>query len=143
MNNNHEMLSVVNSIEDLIQHINERQKSIRKYNLGKKKVSNFQLGEGYVLSEIKQYLEHLEKREETHKHLIPNLQSWKDRHSVTITELEKQLENYLKLQKEVQLGIERVWSIDSYDYSTNPYDVKERSEIIEQVFYKIGKKWID
>ena len=60
-----------------------------------------------------------------------------------ITELEKRLENYLKLQKEVQLGIERVWSIDSYDYSTYPYDVKERSEIIEQVFYKIGKKWID
>jgi len=60
----------------------------------------------------------------------------------TITELETQLEEYRKLQSEVKLGIERVWSIDSYDYSTNPYDVKERSEIIEEIFYKIGNEWI-
>jgi len=60
-----------------------------------------------------------------------------------ITELETQLQEYRKLQSEVHLGIERVWSIDSYDYSTNPYDVKERSEIIERVFYKIANKWID
>jgi len=53
-----------------------------------------------------------------------------------------QLEEYRKLQSEVHLGIERVWSIDSYDYSTNPYDVKERSEIIEEIFYKIGNEWI-
>lgn len=60
-----------------------------------------------------------------------------------ITELENELESYRKLQSELQLGIERVWSIDSYDYSTNPYDVKERSEIIEEVFYKIANQWID
>ncbi len=53
-----------------------------------------------------------------------------------------QLEEYRKLQSEVWKGIERVWSIDSYDYSTNPYDVKERSKLIEEIFYKIGKKWI-
>ena len=57
--------------------------------------------------------------------------------------LEQELKEYRKLQSEVHLGIERVWSIDSYDYSTNPYDVKERSEIIERVFYKIANKWID
>jgi len=59
-----------------------------------------------------------------------------------ITELETQLQEYQKLQSEVKLGIERVWSIDSYDYSNNPYDVKERSEIIEEIFYKIGNEWI-
>jgi hypothetical protein len=60
-----------------------------------------------------------------------------------ISLLENQLKEYYKLQGEVHLGIERVWSIDSYDYSNNPYDVKERSEIIEEIFYKIGKEWID
>lgn len=53
-----------------------------------------------------------------------------------------ELESFRKLQSEVHLGIERVWNIDSYDYSNNPYDIKERSEIIEEIFYKIGNEWI-
>ena len=55
----------------------------------------------------------------------------------------QELKEYRKLKSEVHKGIERVWSIDSYDYSINPYDVKERSEIIEEVFYKVANEWID
>lgn len=83
----------------------------------------------------------------------------------TITELETQLESYRKLQSEVHKGIERVWSIDNtlspspedYDLylnhlKRNPFSDdeqnkvsqlnKERSEIIEEIFYKIGNEWI-
>ena len=60
-----------------------------------------------------------------------------------IKELEEQLKDYKKLQSEVHKDIERVWSIDSYDYSHNPYDIKERKEIIERVFYKVANEWLD
>ena len=76
-----------------------------------------------------------------------------------------QLESYRKLQSEVHLGIERVWSIDNTlspspedldkyidDLMRNPFSDdeqnkvsqlnKERSEIIEEIFYKIGNEWI-
>lgn len=79
--------------------------------------------------------------------------------------LETQLESFRKLQSEVHLGIERVWSIDNtlspspedYDLyinhlNRNPFSDdeqnkvsqlnKERSEIIEEIFYKIGNEWI-
>jgi hypothetical protein len=86
---------------------------------------------------------------ERHEHKIEmmdkEIQVWidisKDK-DYKISLLENQLKEYYKLQGEVHLGIERVWSIDSYDYSNNPYDVKERSEIIEEVFYKIANEWI-
>jgi hypothetical protein len=80
--------------------------------------------------------------------------------------LEIQLSGYQKLQSEVHLGIERVWSIDTtlspspedYDLylnhlKRNPFSDdeqnkvaqlnKERSEIIEEIFYKIANQWID
>jgi hypothetical protein len=83
-----------------------------------------------------------------------------------IDELEIQLSEYQKLQSEVHKGIERVWSIDNtlspspedYDLylnhlKRNPFSDdeqnkvsqlnKERSEIIEEIFYKIGNEWID
>ena len=77
--------------------------------------------------------------------LEKDIQQWisfnKDKeHQIYV--LENELKDYRKLHSEVHKGIERVWSIDSYDYSTNPYDVKERSEIIEEIFYKIGNEWI-
>ena len=59
-----------------------------------------------------------------------------------------QLESYRKLQSEVHLGIERVWSIDNtFQYGrmfpTKQKELeKERSEIIEEIFYKIGNEWI-
>jgi hypothetical protein len=83
-----------------------------------------------------------------------------------IDELEIQLSEYQKLQSEVHKGIERVWSIDNI-LSPSPEDLdkyidhlmrnpfsedyqnqisklnKERSEIIEEIFYKIGNEWID
>jgi len=82
---------------------------------------------------------------ETITELESDIQQWisfnKDKeHQIHL--LEQELKEYRKLKSEVHKGIERVWSIDSYDYSTNPYDVKERSEIIEEVFYKIGNEWI-
>lgn len=65
--------------------------------------------------------------------------------------LKSQLENYCKLQSEVHKGIERVWSIDTYpslnsdggDEKLLKQINKERSEIIEEVFYKIANQWID
>jgi hypothetical protein len=55
----------------------------------------------------------------------------------------EQLEDYKKLQSEVHKDIERVWSIDSYTHFISTDDVKERSEIIERVFYKIANEWLD
>ena len=81
---------------------------------------------------------------ERHEHKIEIL-------SNKIDELEKQLESYSKLQSEVHFGIERVWSIDTYpSLNSDGGDTKllkklkkERSEIIEEIFYKIANQWID
>ena len=87
-------------------------------------------------------LEQLQKREETHKHIVPNLQAWRDRHADTIKE-------YDKLKSECHKDIEKVWMYDtSIDYSEKnrslaEKDSKERSKIIERVFYKIANEWID
>jgi hypothetical protein len=80
---------------------------------------------------------------ERHEHKIEIL-------SNKIDELEIQLSRYQKLQSEVHLGIERVWSIDTYPYTNIGNGdkkllkklEKERSEIIEEIFYKIGNEWI-
>ena len=86
-------------------------------------------------SNIKKMFEELEKQ-------IKTLETQVQKGKELISKLQNELKEYRKLQSEVHKGIERVWSIDSYDYSTNPYDVKERSEIIEEIFYKIGNEWI-
>jgi len=80
--------------------------------------------------------------------------------------LEQELKEYRKLKSELHKGIERVWSIDN-TLSPSPEDLdkytehlkrnpfsedyqnkvsqlnKERSEIVEEVFYKIANQWID
>ena len=92
----------------------------------------------------KDLISQLQKREETHKHIVPNLQAWRDRHADTIKE-------YDKLKSECHKDIERVWSIDTYpslnsdggDEKLLKQLKKERKEIIESVFYKIANKWID
>jgi len=65
--------------------------------------------------------------------------------------LEIQLSEYTKLKSEVHFGIERVWSIDTYpslnsdggDKKLLNQLKKERSEIIEEIFYKIANQWLD
>ena len=99
-----------------------------------------------IYKNIKERQEHkIEILSNKIEELEKDIQQWisfnKDKeHQIYL--LENELKEYRKLQSEVHKGIERVWSIDSYDYSTNPYDVKERSEIIEEIFYKIGNEWI-
>lgn len=66
-------------------------------------------------------------------------------------ELETELKEYRKLKSEVHKDIERVWSIDTYpslnsdggDKKLLKQLKKERSQIIEEVFYKVANKWID
>ena len=66
-----------------------------------------------------------------------------------IYQLEEELKEYRKLQSECHKDIERVWSIDttlspSDDQQNKVSELKkERSEIIEEIFYKIGNEWID
>ena len=99
-----------------------------------------------IYKNIKERQEHkIEILSNKIEELEKDIQQWisfnKDKeHQIYV--LENELKDYRKLHSEVHKGIERVWSIDSYDYSTNPYDVKERSEIIEEIFYKIGNEWI-
>ena len=68
-----------------------------------------------------------------------------------IKDLRNELEEYRKLKSEVHFGIERVWSIDTYpSLNSDGGDTKllkklkkERSEIIEEIFYKIANQWLD
>jgi hypothetical protein len=85
----------------------------------------------------------LNRKEESHKKELEKLAKEKSELYVENVLLKRQLKDYKNLQSEVHKDIERVWSIDSYNYSINPYDVKERSEIIERVFYKISNEWLD
>ena len=60
-----------------------------------------------------------------------------------------ELEEYRKLKSECHKDIEKVWMYDtSIDYSEKnrhlaEIQYKERSKIIERVFYKIANQWID
>ena len=58
-------------------------------------------------------------------------------------ELETELEEYRKLKSSVHKDIEKVWMYDSSFSLTPNEDIKERSELIEKVFYKIANQWID
>ena len=65
-------------------------------------------------------------------------------------ELMRELIDLQTLKTEVHYDIEKVWMYDtSMQYGVEKYrtlleaDSKERSKIIERVFYKIANKWID
>ena len=73
---------------------------------------------------------------ERHEHKIQIL-------SNIIEELETELEEYRKLKSSVHKDIEKVWMFDSSFSLTPNEDIKERSELIEKVFYKIANEWID
>ena len=73
---------------------------------------------------------------ERHEHKIQIL-------SNIIEELETELEEYRKLKSSVHKDIEKVWMFDSSFSLTPNEDIKERSELIEKVFYKIANQWID
>ena len=85
---------------------------------------------------------------DTIRELESDIQQWisfnKDKeHQIYL--LENELKEYRKLQSEVHKDIEMVWMFDSdSSFSLTPNeDIKERSELIEKVFYKIGNQWID
>ena len=68
---------------------------------------------------------------------------------MTVEQLQE-LEEYRKLKSETHRDIEKVWMYDtSMQYGVEKYrtlaeeDSKERSKIIERVFYKIANQWID
>ena len=92
-------------------------------------------------SNIKKMFEELEKQ-------IKTLETQVEKGKELISKLQNELKEYRKLQSEVHKGIERVWSIDStFQYGrmfpTKQKELKkERSEIIEEIFYKIGNEWI-
>ena len=52
----------------------------------------------------------------------------------------RMLKEYQDLQTSVHRDLEMVWQIDSS--GDNPEDAKERTEIIERVFYKIANEWL-
>lgn len=58
-------------------------------------------------------------------------------------ELMRELIDNQKLRSEVHRDIERVWMFDSSFSLTPDEDIKERTELIEKVFYKIANAWID
>jgi hypothetical protein len=66
-----------------------------------------------------------------------------------ISKLQSELTDYRNLKSECHKDIEKVWMYDtSIDYSEKnrslaEKDSKERSKIIERVFYKIANEWID
>lgn len=63
----------------------------------------------------------------------------------------RQLKEFQDLQASVYRDIEKVWQIDSsgeYDEKLNLIgytieEAKERTEIIERVFYKIANEWLE
>ena len=59
----------------------------------------------------KDLISQLQKREETHKHIVPNLQAWRDRHAVTIQILEKSMS---KTEFTIILGLKRLVFIIIY-----------------------------
>ena len=61
---------------------------------------------------------------------------------MTVEQLQE-LEEYRKLKSETHRDIEKVWMYDSSFSLTPNEDIKERSELIEKVFYKIANQWID
>jgi chromosome segregation ATPase len=89
------------------------------------------------LKKGKDLISKLQKREETHKHIVPNLQAWRDRHADTIKE-------YDNLKSECHSDIEKVWMFDAtLTKDLSAYHKRKRSEAIERVFYKIANQWID
>jgi hypothetical protein len=52
----------------------------------------------------------------------------------------RMLKEYQDLQTSVHRDLEKVWQIDSS--GDNPEYAKERTEIIERVFYKIANEWL-
>ena len=78
----------------------------------------------------KDLISQLQKREETHKHIVQNLQAWRDRHADTIKE-------YDKLKSECHKDIEKVWMYDS-SYGLDDNQTIDRDACIEAVFYKVA-----
>ena len=58
-------------------------------------------------------------------------------------ELMQELIDNKILRSEVHKDIEKVWMFDSSFSLTPDEDIKERTELIEKVFYKIANEWID
>ena len=99
--------------------------------------NHYKMGNEFLMRDIevlKKKIQELEKREETHKHIVPNLQAWKDRHADTIKE-------YDNLKSALFPLIERLWAIDSGD----PLQIikGEKKEIINTIAYRIANEWID
>jgi len=107
-----------------------------------------------IYKNIKERQEHkIEILSNKIEELEKDIQQWisfnKDKeHQIYV--LENELKEYRKLQSEVHKDIEKVWMYDtSIQYGVEKYrslaekDSKERSKIIERVFYKIANKWIE
>ena len=59
--------------------------------------NHYEMANEFLMRDIKvlkKKIQELEKREETHKHIVPNLQAWRDRHADTIKELEIKAKNF-------------------------------------------------
>lgn len=103
-----------------------------------------------IYKNIKERQEHkIEILSNKIEELEKDIQQWisfnKDKeHQIYV--LENELKEYRKLQSEVHTDIEKVWMYDtSIDYSEKnrslaEKDSKERSKIIERVFYKIANQ---
>jgi hypothetical protein len=99
--------------------------------------NHYEMANEFLMRDIevlKKKIQELEKREETHKHIVPNLQAWRDRHADTIKE-------YDKLKSECHKDIEKVWMYDS-SYGLDDNQTIDRDGCIERVFYKIANEWI-
>ena len=59
-----------------------------------------------------------------------------------IEELETELKEYRKLKSAVHKDIEKVWMYDT-SKPLNEIGEIERTKLIERVFYKVAKQWID
>jgi hypothetical protein len=99
-----------------------------------------------ILKSILEDLQSLEKTDVNNNQPMNKLGVYGD----ALDECIDELISYRKLKSAVHKDIEKVWMYDtSMQYGVEKYrtlaeaDSKERSKIIERVFYKIANKWID
>lgn len=98
-----------------------------------------------ILKSILEDLQSLEKTDVNNNQPMNKLGVYGD----ALDECIDELISYRKLKSETHRDIEKVWMYDtSIDYSEKnrslaEKDSKERSKIIERVFYKIAKQFID
>lgn len=84
----------------------------------------------------------LKRKEESHQQELERMSIEKSKLYVENVLLKRELEQFQNLRSEVFDDIQKVWMYDS-SYGLDDNETIDRNNLIERVFYKIARQWID